>query len=324
MRVLVTGASGFVGQHVCERLLKAGHHVRGVSRESAERQGISGVEWIGGHDLAAVKLPLNSFDGIDSVIHLAARVHKLRDRSNCAHTEYQRANVGMTVALAEQAAAAGVRRFVFVSTAKVLGERSSQPLGEANALFPADPYARSKQDAEQALTALAVTATMQTTVVRPPLVYGPGVRANFFRLLQLAELGARVPLPLGSVENARSLIFVENLADALLTCATHSDAFGGTYQVSDGEDVSTTDLLLRLGKGLGRSVRLFRMPTSVLRGLGVAIRRSDEVRRLIESFTVDSSRIRRELGWTPPFSLDQGLRATCDWYLNVRRSQRAH
>lgn len=306
--VVVTGANGFVGRAVGRRLAAAGHAVHGAVRRNAALP--EGVTPVAGPVLSREADWRPVLDGMEAVVHLAARVHVMKDDAADPLAAFRAVNVAGTRALAEQAAATGVRRFVFVSSVKALGDgrADGRPYSEADAPAPRDPYGVSKWEAEQALREIAGRTGMEVVVVRPPLVYGPGVKGNFAALLRLVARG--VPLPFGAIGNRRSLIGVENLADALRLCLEHPQAAGETFLVRDGEDVSTPDLVNRLAGAFGRPARLVPVPPAVLRlGLGV-LGKGAAADRLLGSLTVDDARLRSRLGWTPPLTLDEGLART--------------
>jgi len=316
--LLVTGASGFVGRALCGRLLAEGARVRGTLLAGEEPAALlPGVEPAPVEPLAADTPWEQALAGVDTVLHLAARVHLMADGSLEPLAEYRRVNTAGTRRLAEQAAQAGVRRLVFVSTVKVNGEESGEPYTESSPPLPSDPYGVSKWEAEQALREIEAQGRLEVVVVRPTLVYGPGVRANFLNLVRTVQGGA--PLPLGSLANRRSLLYLGNLTDALLTCARHPGAAGRTYLLSDGEDVSTPELLRLTACALGKKARLFPFPPRLMELAGRLTGKSAQLSRLTGSLTVDSSRIRAELGWRPPFTLREGLQATADWYLSTLR-----
>jgi nucleoside-diphosphate-sugar epimerase len=256
----------------------------------------------------------NALAGASVVVHLAARVHIMRETASDALAEFRRVNVAGTERLARMAASAGVRRLVYVSSIKVNGEATeARPFSASDEPCPLDPYGMSKWEAEQVLAHIGAQSPLEIVIVRPPLVYGPGVRGNFLRLMKLAGLG--LPLPLGGARNLRSLVFVRNLADALVTCAVHPHAMGRTFLVSDGEDISTADLFRRLAHFLRRTPRLFSVPDEILSGIASATGRAAELQRLFGSLQVDASPLRRDLGWTPPHTIDEGLAETAAWYL---------
>lgn len=310
LSVLVTGANGFVGRAVCAKLLDCGHSVRGAVRNHLHHLA-SGGEIV---QVAAID---GSTDwggalsgGVDVVIHLAARVHVMHDNAADPLEEFRKVNTVGTEHLARTAAAMGVRRFVYVSTIKVNGEATCEEkkFSETNVPSPKDPYGISKAEAEQALRRVAQETGLEVVIVRPPLVYGAGVKGNFAQMLGVLAKG--IPLPLASVRNQRSLVYVGNLVDTLFVCATHKDAAGQTYLVSDGEDISTPDLLRQLGAAMGHPARLFPCPPALLKLAGRLTGKTDQVERLLGSLRVDSSKIRRELSWKPPYSLQEGLQLT--------------
>lgn len=300
MNVLLTGASGFVGRATGRVLRAAGHEVSPVVRSGdGFRVGcIDGhTDWSG------------AFDGVQAVIHLAARVHQMDDREPDPLAAFRAVNTCGTERLARAAAAAGVRRFVFVSSVKAVGEHSPPggTIDEETVPQPVDPYGMSKFEAEQALHCVAAETGLEVVVVRPPLVYGPGVGANFRALVRAVAAGW--PLPLGCVHNRRSLVAVGNLADALRCCVEHPAAAGRTYFVTDGDDAGTAELCRRIGRALGRPARLLPVPVALLRLAGYLTGRSAAIARLTGSLALDSGRIRRELGWQPPQTMEQALAA---------------
>lgn len=302
--ILVTGADGFVGKALCGRLGKDGLDFRrGVRQKTFPNDagiGDIGPETDWGPSLA----------GCEAVVHLAARVHVMCDTARDPLFEFRQVNVAGTINLARQAAQAGVRRFVFLSSAKVNGEQGV--FSEEDLPRPQDAYANSKWEAEQGLHEMAAETGMEIVILRPPLVYGPGVGANFLRLMRSVDLG--LPLPLGSVENQRSLIYVENLVDAIMVCLSRPSAAGKTYLVSDGVALSTPILIRQLAQALGRSSRLLPLPAGWIRLAGKMLGKSQEVDRLLGSLVVDNRRINRDLGWVPPCSMQEGLAATAMWY----------
>ena len=308
--VVITGASGFIGQALCDALEAQGHRVRRVTRKSPDLAQ-SPAFTIGniGPDTnwrAAVA-------GCDAVVHLAAHVHVLRGQVGDAADAFHRVNVEGSENLARLAARAGVRRFVFLSSVKVNGEASAErALVETDPVMPMDEYGLSKAEAEKRLRIISTETGMEVVVVRPPLVYGPGVKANFLSLLRAVDLG--VPLPLSSISNLRSLVYVGNLVHALGACLVHPAAVNRTFFVSDDHDVSTPQLIREIAAALGKKPRLFLFPPALLRGAGVLTGRTEQIARLTGSLQVDISSIKAALGWQPPFSLQQGLAQTVAWY----------
>ena len=317
-KVLVTGANGFVGQVVCARLVDAGHTA--VAGLRSERQWpnmresvpvVTSFRTLG--DLSSQRDLRGALEGIDAVVHLAARVHVMHESAANPLEEFRICNVQGTRRLALAASERGVRRIVFVSTAKVNGETTPDaPFSENDPCDPRDPYALSKCEAERELQSIGERTGMEIVIVRPPLVYGPGVRANFLRLLRLASLA--FPLPIPDTKNRRSLVGVQNLADFLVRCVSHEGAANQTFLVSDGEDLSTRDLTTRLGEALGRKVRFLPFPAAAMRMAGKLTHREDEVSRLLDSLWIDSTKARCLLEWAPPVTLDAGFEVTAQWY----------
>jgi UDP-N-acetyl-alpha-D-quinovosamine dehydrogenase len=307
MRILVTGASGFVGAALCRELLARGHAVRGtVRRLAAHAEMPREVEQVLVPDIAGEFDRRNLLEGIDAVVHLAAIAHR-----TAGEGELRRVNVEAPVRLAE-AAAGRIRRFVFMSSIKAHGEDSgASAFSETDALRPEDRYGRSKADAEHALEAVAARSGTELVLVRPPMVYGPGVKANFLRLIRWVDSG--LPLPFASVRNRRSLIYVGNLIDAAARAVEHPKA-RGAFLVSDADVVSTPELVSRIARSLGRPARLLSVPPALLRLSGTLLGRGDEIRRLTGSLVADSSRARRLLDWRPAHTLEEGLLETAAWF----------
>ncbi|MSR05513.1 MAG: SDR family oxidoreductase [Gemmatimonadetes bacterium] len=307
--VLVTGARGFVGAALVHRLGREGRfQVRGTSRNAPTGEA-SGIEYRRVGDLAGDTDWSGAFDGVGTVVHLAARVHVMQDQAADPLGAFRRANTAGTEALARQAARAGVRRFIFLSSIKVNGEGTTagRAFTEADLPAPADPYSRSKAEAEAGLMAVASSTGMEVVVIRPPLVYGPGVKANFLSMVRWLARG--VPLPLGAItDNRRTLIGLDNLVDLILTCAMHPAAANQVFVAGDGESLSTTGLLRRTAAALGVQARLVPVPVALLKAGAALLGRRDMVQRLCESLEVDTSKARRVLGWSPPFTVDEGLR----------------
>jgi nucleoside-diphosphate-sugar epimerase len=314
MNVLVTGANGFVGRCLCRVLRESGMRVRGAVRSAIETVDSDPVV-VG--DIGADTPWRSALDGIDAVVHLAARVHVMRDTALDPQAAFDAVNLHGTTHLAQQARAAGVKRFVFVSSAKVHGESTTaRPYTEDQAPQPQDPYAISKWAAEQALPGIA-GSDMKLAILRPPLVYGPHVRGNFLALLKAVQRGW--PLPLGAIDNRRSLLYVDNLADAILRCVTHPAAAGATFLISDRQDLSTPELVRALAASLEVRARLIDLPPGILRAAATLIGRRAAVERLTGSLQLDTSRIAASLGWSPPFSISAGLHATARWYRQAVR-----
>jgi nucleoside-diphosphate-sugar epimerase len=312
MKFIVTGANGFVGKPLCAELL-----LRGQSVCAAVRSANSLIQKGDATIVGSIDGETNWRDAlrdIDVVIHLAARVHVMKDDAADPLSEFLKVNLHGTENLARQAVQAGVKRFVYVSSIKVNGESTtgSQPFSESNQPNPQDPYGISKWRAEEALRRIEQETGLEVVIVRPPLVYGAVVKGNFISLMAAIDKG--IPLPLAGANNLRSLLYVGNLVDALIACATHPAAAGQTYLLSDGEDVSTAMLVEKIAAALERKSRSFFFPPSVLRAAAAILGRSTQADRLFGSLQVNNQKIRNELGWCPPFTLEQGLRATADWY----------
>ncbi|HKQ13560.1 MAG TPA: NAD-dependent epimerase/dehydratase family protein [Steroidobacteraceae bacterium] len=309
-RVLVTGATGFVGSELCRLLVQSGYRVRAALR-TPRPVPASIAEQIVVGEIDDVTEWQSALRDVQYVVHLAARVHVMHD--SAANTDlYVRTNVRGTARLALQAADAGVRRLIYLSSIKVNGEQSTAPgFSAAQTPQPADAYGVSKWNAEQCLQEL--TGRLEVAIVRPPLVYGPGVRANFLRLMRWVD--QERPLPLASIDNQRSLVSVWNLCDLIQLLLHERRAAGKTWMVADDESLATPELIRRLARAMQRRVRLLRVPTGALRVLGHLTGKSEEVARLCSSLVVDTEVTRRELGWSPPVSVDDSLARTVRWYL---------
>lgn len=312
--VLVTGANGFVGSALLERLNADGPVVTGtVRRQAASPSDLVTVGELG---------PETDWNGVlpghQVVVHTAARVHVMQDSAVDPLAEFRRINVEGTLSLARQAAAAEVERFIFISSIKVNGEGT--PLGGActpeDAPQPGDAYGISKKEAEDGLRQIATDTGMEVVIIRPPLVYGPGVRANFLSMMRWLNRG--IPLPLGSIKNTRSLVALDNLVDLIITCIDHPAAANQTFLVSDGEDLSTTELLQRMGVALGQPARLLPVPPALLSAGAALLGKKAIVERLLGSLQVDISKTRSLLGWAPPVSVDEALRKTAADFLANR------
>lgn len=296
-----------MGLPLCALLVRAGIEVAAAVRhgndELAAIAANGRLRQVPVGDLGASPDWSEALEGAGAVVHLAARVHVMKAAGPADHALFRRINVEATVRLATAAAQARVRRMVFVSTAKADAEA-------------ADAYSRSKAEAERALQEESRRLGLECVIVRPPLVYGPRVRANFLRLLRLVDAG--VPLPLASVANRRSLVFVGNLADALRVCIDHPGAAGQTFAVSDGEDISTPELVRRIARALGRRPRLLPFPVTLLRLAARLGGQEQAIDRLTRDLVVDSSKIRTDLDWAPPYGMEQGLAQTAAWYRQRR------
>lgn len=307
--ILVTGAEGFVARALLARPLELGMRRALRHKPSATTANDCLVGEIDAQTDWRFAL-----QGVEHVVHLAARTHVLHEHEADPLSAYRRVNVDATRRLAQQAIAAGVRRFVFLSSIKVNGESTAegQRYSETDTPAPIDAYGISKLEAEDVLRDLAAGSTMELVILRSPLVYGPGVKGNFLRLMQWIARGAL--LPLGSIGNRRSLVYLENLVDAVVACIDTPAAAGKTYLVSDGEDVSTPDLVRAIAVALGVKPRLLPCPTALLELAGSVLGRNDALARLTGSLQIDASRIRVELGWRPHRTLDEGLAQTARWF----------
>lgn len=317
-RILITGATGFVGKAVIRELRAHGHTLSGTTRQADRAQGPEGIPLYRVPDLSMDADWSRIVAGADIVVHLAARAHIMKERDSEALSLYRATNRDGSRRLAEAAAAAGVKRFVFMSSVKAMGEETyGRPLRESDQPKPEDAYGISKWEAEQALHDVATRTGLEIVILRPPLVYGPDAKGNLLTLLNACARGW--PLPLRGIDNRRSLVSARNLASAIEAAAFHPSAAGATFFVSDGEDISTADLIGRLAHAMGRAPRLFAVPKSLLslarRLPGVG----EKVRRLIGSLQVDSEAIRRQLGWQPQQSLDDGLAEMAAHHVSAQR-----
>lgn len=312
-KVLVTGASGFVGGAVVDRLMRERRFIPVAAGRSATM--LNGLCAVVPFDLLDTQSAL-TLDGIKVVIHAAARVHVMNETASDALTEFRRANVDGTLKLARRAADAGVARFIFISTIKVNGESTAlgKPFKADDRPSPADPYGVSKHEAEEALKELGRETGMEVVIVRPPLVYGPGVKANFLSMLNWLNKG--IPLPLGAINNLRSLVAIDNLVDLITICIDHPKAANQTFLVSDGDDLSTTLLLQRLATALGKKARLLPLPEGVLKLFASIVGKQAVAQRICGSLQVDISKNHDLLGWTPPVNMDEALRQTAGYYLD--------
>ncbi len=316
-RVLITGANGFVGHAVCMALRKRGHLLSGTTRNTAHRAGPEGTPLYVVPEFGPDMDWSRAVAGADIIVHLAARTHvmtdKARDPQGTLLADYLRVNVDGTRRLAEAAVAAGVKRLVFLSSVKAIGETSSTDgLDETTPPAPEDAYGISKLEAEQVLADITRSSRLETVILRPPLVYGPHVKGNFLALLRLCD--TPFPLPFGAVANKRSLISADNLGDAIAVAAEHPKAAGEAFFVSDGEPVSTAELIRRIRGKLGRPPRLMNAPRSLLGLLGTVTGKRDQIQRLTGTLVLNDRKIRSFLGWAPPETFDSGLSKTVAWF----------
>ena len=318
MNLLLTGATGFVGQHLVSALTQRNLSYKIAVRTQAANFVPSLCISVG--DINARTAWSQALVGVTDVIHLAARVHITQENSSDAYAAFRAVNTEGTLNLARQAAAEGVRRFIFLSSIKVNGEGKQNAYSEVDKPLPEDAYAFSKWEAEQGLWEISAETGMQIVILRIPLVYGPGVGANFLQLLQTVNKGW--PLPLGGIHNRRSLLYIGNLVDATLVVLKHPDAANKLYLLSDGQDFSTSQLVELIAKALNKPPRLFAVPKGLLRLVAILMGKTSAVDRLFGSLFLDSSKFRQELSWVPPFSMQQGLAETVQWFLSAQANRR--
>ncbi len=320
-QVAVTGANGFVGQHLCSALAEQSRDVRGVVRRSEAVEMLpAGVEPALVQRMQEPASWEKAVRGASAVVHLIGRAHVMRDPSTDPLAAYREVNVGITRALLKACHSEGVPHFVFLSSIKAVGEGAAKSYEESSPCAPEDPYGVSKREAEELVLNAGRDGDMVTTVLRPPLVYGPGVKGNFLRLLGLARRG--LPLPLGCVRNARSMVFVGNLASAIETVLEYPDDAEGIFHVADpGPALSTPELVQKLAQLMGRPARIVPFPVGLMRLAGKVLGRTDDVDRLTRSLVVSTELIPEKLGWEAPYSVDEGLAETVRWYLRTRSGE---
>lgn len=313
----MTGANGFVGKSLCVELHRQGQTVRAVTR-SANLQ-VENIETLSVCSIDGETDWTAALPGVNVVIHLAARVHVMKDTAIDALAEFRRVNVEGTLNLARQAVDAGVQRFLFISSIKVNGEGTflGQPYTAEDQPAPVDPYGISKREAEDALRKLASETGMEVVVIRPPLIYGPGVKANFQSMMHWLDKG--IPLPLGAIHNQRSLVALDNLVDLIVTCIHHPAAANQIFLAGDGEDLSTPELLKRMAAALGKKARLMPVPALLLEWGARLFGKQAMARRLCGSLQVDISKARDRLDWMPPVSIDEELRKTAQHYKKLHK-----
>ncbi len=328
MKILVTGSNGFIGQALCKKLLASGYSVNATLRQSGTRSQLhkncsyiadnasahSNTNFIVVGDISREADWSRALQEVDVVIHLAAHVHNTGKLISKSLVDVCKVNVAGTERLARDAVKVGVKRFIYMSSIKVNGEftHKNSRFTENDPPRPQGTYALSKYKAEQTLHSIARETGLEVVILRPPLVYGPGVKANFLTLIKVVSW--RIPLPLATIRNRRSLLYLGNLVDVIATCITHPKAAGQTFMVSDGEDISTPELINHIAANLQRPSYLFSLPKTVLNLLGKLPRRNSAISRITDSLVIDSFKLRQELGWSPPHTIIEGLRLTTDWY----------
>ena len=319
MKILVTGANGFIGTHLCETLAKSGHEVRSTARSLDPKSSTTREMII--CDLESADNLDHLTTGCDAIVHLAGRAHVMSDDPATSESLYVSANVDVTKKLAQSASRTGVKRMILMSSVKVNGESTTidTPFTSHDTPNPQDPYGRSKARAEQALWDVTSTSGLEGVVIRPPLVYGPGVRANFASLIGI--VGRGIPLPLGSIQNKRSFVSLDNLVDLIATTLQSPNAAGNTFLVSDGHDLSTPDLIRSIASALDQSPKLFPFPSALLKLAATATGKRSAYDRLCGSLTVDIALTKQKLSWSPPCTVQDSMQRTVDAFIGSKESR---
>ena len=317
MLLLITGSTGFIGSSLTQHLHQKGYSIIAAIRQISDAFS-PGIKQVAVTDLLPSTNWTSAINKVDTIIHLAARAHILKDQATDPLATFRETNTYATLNLAQQAANAGVRRFIFISSIGVNGNQThAKPFTADDLPTPAEPYATSKHEAEIGLRQIATETGMEVVIIRPPLVYGANAKGTFGQLIKTVARG--IPLPLGNIHNQRSLVALPNLIDLITTCIDHPAATNQTFLVSDGEDLSTTELLQRLSHALGKPARLLPIPQSWLETALTLVGKRAIAQRLCGNLQVDISKTRDLLGWTPPVSVDEALRQTAQAYLQARR-----
>ena len=317
---LITGGTGFIGAALVRQLLAVGYRYLTVSVRRQGEVAAANVETFVTGDLSSPIDWSNILRKIDTVIHLAGRAHMIKDASANPLEEFRKVNTNCTLSLARQSEVAGVRRFVFISSVGVNGSTNSRPFLESDRPEPEKDYARSKYEAEQGLLEIARKSKMEVVIIRPPLVYGPNAPGNFQRLLELIARG--VPLPFGKVVNKRSFIALDNLVDFISCCIDHPRAAGEVFLISDGEDISTTNLLKKIAISLGKRPKLIAVPAAMMMFVARCIGKDDLAASLLGSLRINSFKARELLGWSPVITMDKQLAKTANIYLTSRANNK--
>lgn len=318
--ILVTGSTGFVGSALMASLSLGNVAFRAAVR-SGECRIFEGVDVTRVGDLRPDTDWFDALNGVSVVVHAAARVHVMADRAADPLSEFRRVNTDCTLNFARQAASTGVKRFIFLSSIKVNGEQTQvgQRYTPSDTPRPSDPYGISKCEAEEGLRRIAEETGMEVVIIRPVLVYGPGVKGNFLSMMRWLHKG--IPLPLGAIHNLRSLVALDNLVDLIVTCLQHPAAANQTFLVSDGEDLSTTELLKRTASAMGIKARLIPVPASIILSVGMLVGKHEIAQRLCSSLQVDMSKTQELLGWTPPVTVDRALKKTVEYFLRLASTE---
>ena len=319
MKILLTGATGFIGTRLSETLTNSGHEVRNTARSLAQNN--STTREVITCDLESADNLDHLTTGCDAIVHLAGRAHVMSDNPATSESLYLSANVAVTRRLAQSASITGVKRMILMSSVKVNGESTTtgSPFTSLDTPIPKDPYGRSKTQAEQALWDVTSTSELEGVVIRPPLVYGPGVRANFASLIGIINGG--IPLPLGSIHNKRSFVSIDNLVDCIATVLQSSNAAGQTFLVSDGHDLSTPELIRSIASALHKSPMLFSFPPALLKLAATTAGKRGAYDRLCGSLTVDIALTKQKLSWTPPFTVQDSMQRTVDAFIQSKEAR---